>query len=237
MRTKGKKRYDIQFLDNNLLGLISMAQNWYQKASVQTAIVSGIFLLIGVAIPYLFKVPHLKYLIQELENSNLEKDSEIQKLETQLVPFKTIALERYTGPENERLNKLANQITTLSADIDALRKYNNVSELNVDGKPFSNSETITVTTPISSILEGTYTHEANTFNFRCDKKSDRKYDEVINKFPNFPFGYYFKAACLRKKNNKNWVSFAEKAIDILKLKFRGWLGQPKPLTFLIKTHN
>jgi hypothetical protein len=99
-----------------------MAQKWYQKASVQTAIVSGIFLIIGLAIPYLFKVPSLEDKIDKLEKENSDKTAEIQRLETQLTPFKTIALEKYTGPEQEALNKLAHEIEKLKNYVDPLKK-------------------------------------------------------------------------------------------------------------------
>jgi hypothetical protein len=42
-----------------------------------------------------------------------EKTAEIQRLETLLTPFRTIALERFTGSESEKLKQLANQITEL----------------------------------------------------------------------------------------------------------------------------
>ncbi len=99
-----------------------MVQKWYQKASVQTAIVSGIFLLIGIAIPYVFKVPALENKIAQLEKENFDKTAEIQRLETQLTPFKTIALEKYTGPEQEALRKLADELEKLKNYVDPLKK-------------------------------------------------------------------------------------------------------------------
>lgn len=51
--------------------------------------------------------------IVELRGKLRDKESEIQQLETQLTPFKTIALDRYTGSENERLQKLADRIREL----------------------------------------------------------------------------------------------------------------------------
>jgi len=90
-----------------------MAQKWYQKSSVQTAITSGVFFLIGIAIPLFLKIPALKSKIDRLEKENSDKTNEIQRLETQLTPFKTIALEKYTGSEQEALEKLAEDVKTL----------------------------------------------------------------------------------------------------------------------------
>ena len=51
--------------------------------------------------------------IPKLKNNISEKETEIQHLETQLTPFKTIALEKYTGTEQERLKKLSERIQEL----------------------------------------------------------------------------------------------------------------------------
>ena len=90
-----------------------MTQRWYKKASVQTAIISGIFFLIGIAIPYFLKVPELENKIEQLKKENFDKTSEIQRLETMLTPFRTIALEKYTGSEQETLRKFAKDLETL----------------------------------------------------------------------------------------------------------------------------
>ncbi len=90
-----------------------MTQKWYKKASVQTAIVSGIFLLVGIAIPYSLKIPELENKIEEMKKENLDKTAEIQRLETILTPFRTIALGKYTGSEQETLRKFARDLETL----------------------------------------------------------------------------------------------------------------------------
>jgi len=99
-----------------------MAQKWYQKASVQTAIISGVFLLIGIAIPTIFKIPALEIKIDQLENDNSAKTAEIQRLETQLTPFRTIAIEKFTGSEQEALRQLANELEILKNFVDPYKK-------------------------------------------------------------------------------------------------------------------
>ena len=44
-----------------------MTQIWYKKASVQAAIVGGIFLLIGISVPYCLKIPNLDVLLKTLK--------------------------------------------------------------------------------------------------------------------------------------------------------------------------
>ncbi|MCC6823052.1 MAG: hypothetical protein IT579_20165 [Verrucomicrobia subdivision 3 bacterium] len=92
-----------------------MAQKWYQKAGVQAAIVGALALIIVTLIPVALKVPRLESGNAELSRKLGEKTAEVQRLETLLAPFRTIALERYTGPENEALMKLASQIESLQA--------------------------------------------------------------------------------------------------------------------------
>jgi hypothetical protein len=95
-----------------------MAQKWYQKATVQGAIVAALALLIATLAPIALEVPSLKSDNAELNRKLTDKTADVQRLETQLAPFRTIALERYTGPENEALAKLASQIQLLQ-ELDA----------------------------------------------------------------------------------------------------------------------
>lgn len=102
-----------------------MAQKWYQKASVQTGLVAGVVLIIVTLIPFALQVPKLESENHNLRNELDGKTLEIQRLETLLIPFKTIALERYTGSEAEALRKLAKRLELIEQqvdDVDELRK-------------------------------------------------------------------------------------------------------------------
>jgi hypothetical protein len=193
-----------------------MPQKWYNKASVQTAIISGVFFLIGIAIPHFFQVPTLKDKIIRLEKENKDKDAEIQRIETQLVPFKTLALERFTGDESERLQKLAQEIETLQHDVVALRDYSDIASLNALGKPYEDGDVI-FNTPISIILESTWERKDGNLVMRRDEEAEKKYREVIRKFPKFPFAYYFVALCLRDKGDESWRKYAQDAVKILEI--------------------
>lgn len=104
-----------------------MAQKWYQKASVQVAIVTTIGVVIitfiTIGFPLLVETPKLKEENLQLKQNIQEKTIEVQRLENLLTPFKTIALERYTGSESDVLKKLAEQIIKLqSEDIENLKR-------------------------------------------------------------------------------------------------------------------
>jgi hypothetical protein len=49
---------------------------------------------------------------------------------------------------------------------------------------------------------------------RCIPTAIQKCKSVIDKFPQYPFSYYFIACCLKEKGNQSWVWYANKAKDI-----------------------
>ena len=60
--------------------------------------------------------------ISELQQKLSSKTVEILRLETQLTPFKTIALEKYTGSEQEALRKLASELEKVKNYINPFKK-------------------------------------------------------------------------------------------------------------------
>lgn len=88
----------------------SLPQPWYRKASVQTALVSGVFLTIVAVIVECSPKGRL-----EQENRRLVND--VQRLETQLAPFRAIAIERFGQNEEEALAKLAAQVEELQTEM------------------------------------------------------------------------------------------------------------------------
>ena len=113
-----------------------MAQNFFEKASVQVAIVSGIsgLLIAGVYIwnnrsqlkrdneNYVKDLKTKDDLINTLKQEIQKKTAEVQLLETQITPFKTIALEKFIGSEQEALRKLADELDELKNYVDPFKK-------------------------------------------------------------------------------------------------------------------
>ena len=103
-----------------------MAQKFYQKASVQVAIVAGVVAIIVAMMNIGFNYCDVKTQNRRLESENkslndatTKATAEIQRLETLLTPFRTIALEKFTGDEKEALRQLADQIVQLQAEDEA----------------------------------------------------------------------------------------------------------------------
>jgi len=191
-----------------------MAQKWYQKASVQTALVSGFVFLIGIAIPYLFKVPKLQDKISKLEKENVDKAAEIQRLETQLVPFKTYALEHYPGNEKEALSQLENKIKGIGNSVDAIKDYAEISKMDFSGSPYNLASPLQYSSTLTRMLKVCYEKKENAYYPRCGDDAEEAYKKVIESFPKFPFSYYQLALCLRDKGDESWKTYAEKAVDI-----------------------
>jgi len=103
-----------------------MAQKWYQSVGVRAALIVTIGGIIVASMNILHERSQLKRdvtdkdtRIAELTDQLSSIRSEVQRLETQLAPFKIIALEKYTGSEQETLRKLADEIQELK---DPLKK-------------------------------------------------------------------------------------------------------------------
>ena len=90
-----------------------MTQKFYQKASVQAAMVAAIGLIIVTVLTISHQRSQLKKDNARLQHENEEQTAEIQRLETLLTPFRTLALASYTLPEAQALRKLAEQIGLL----------------------------------------------------------------------------------------------------------------------------
>lgn len=63
-------------------------------------------------------VNELKQKVSDRDLTIQNKNAEIQRLETQLTPFRTIALEKHTGSEKEALRKLANELENVKKATD-----------------------------------------------------------------------------------------------------------------------
>lgn len=162
-----------------------------------------------------WRVDELEEATESLEKEIQKKDMEIQRLETLLTPFRTIAIERYTGSEAEALSKLADRIQELESTLIALRDYSEVARLGFLGAPFSAGPGIKISGPIPKMLEGTFTERNGKYYPLCGPETEAKYREVIEKYPKFPFTYYSLAVCLHSRGDETWRAYARNANEIL----------------------
>lgn len=87
-------------------------------------------MLTGVSQSWLsstLEAPKLRDEVKTLSADLTKKSAELQKLETEFVPFKTLALQYFTGTEAERISKLAMKLQDLQSGYLALAEKETVT--------------------------------------------------------------------------------------------------------------
>ncbi len=198
-------------------------RNFFKKHKIISSI--AILLIIALAVWNIYlqyadkRIKELEGTIIALNNELAKKTAEIQRLETQLVPFKTLALEKYPGSESQALANFSSELQGIKSQVDTIREYKDyveIARLDIAGLPFKATPPLTVSTAFSKMLEGTLDITDNTYTPRCGIDIEAKYKEIIAKYPKFPFSYYSLALCLRAREDKTWKDYALKAIEIFK---------------------
>jgi tetratricopeptide (TPR) repeat protein len=155
--------------------------------------------------------------IPSLNRKIEEQKGEIQLLETQLTPFRTIALERFSGTEAEALSKLAFQIKELESTVSTLQNYATIATYDIQGNPpgFGPGSDVEMHTPLSDLLRNCYTNLPNGHvQVLCTPEAEKKFLETIDKFPDFPFSYYALATCYKAQGQTKWRDYAVKGLAI-----------------------
>ena len=103
--------------------------------------------------------------------------------------------------------------------VDALKletDYSDVARLNMQGKPFPDGD-ITFDSPLSRMMDGTYTIEGTTLTFYRTADAGVRLRKVIADYPNFPFAHYGLALCLRDRGDRGWRAEIERAKQIFQI--------------------
>jgi len=101
----------------------------------------------------------------------------------------------------------------------AIRDYSAVALLDALGNPpnMGPGSDIKIQNELTSLLEGMFSIRNGKIHMRKDQEAEARYRKIIAKFPNFPFGHYFLALCLRDRGDPQWRGHAEHAVDILRM--------------------
>jgi|GEM_PF-6402199 len=125
------------------------------------------------------------------------------------------------GGLNEKVDYFLKNFDSTKATIEelaAIREaeigYHNIAMLNLIGKPFADGDLI-YNTPISKILEGSYTAIENNVTFHSDVEAMEKFRAVISLEPKFPFSYLALGVALRERGDSSWSIYLAKAEEIL----------------------
>ena len=117
------------------------------------------------------------------------------------------------------IRRLREQTSELEGDLDGLRRYRNVAGLNLLGLTGKYGAGLKESTPLSRALEGAYAETGDgpekTYTPVCDVEGVARLEQVISRFPNFPFARWAVAVCLRQARDALWRTHAERAMAIL----------------------
>ena len=115
---------------------------------------------------------------------------QIQLLETQLTPFRTIALERFNGTEAEALSKLAFQINDLESVVSTLQNYSAIATYDIQGNlpGYGPGSDIEMHTPLSDLLKDCFTNLPNGhIQAICTPQTEKSFWMRLINFPIFRF--------------------------------------------------
>lgn len=183
-----------------------MAHQFWRKETVQVAIVSASAVVLASVTPTLLQLPSVKRENENLRDELHGKTSEIQRLNILLTPFKTIALERYSGNEAEALAKLGLKLHDLQMGLETLSNYQGVARLGPDGKTGFVKEPLREESPLIYLLTDAWHEDAGRFAPTCTSEAIAKFEEAKRKFPDFPFLVLFVSPLLQK-SRKSRVAY------------------------------
>ena len=79
------------------------------------------------------------------------------------------------------------KIKLLQETAETTRDYLEIAQLDFNGSPYSINSALIYTTPLTKLLEGTYTVNGNHLQFLTGPDIEKKLMLVINENPLFPF--------------------------------------------------
>ena len=134
---------------------------------------------------------------------------------------------------NQQLGEAEKSAKTAKKQINDLSDYGEVATYNFDGLQKS-GQWLSPFTPVNKWAQGYLTVTDNNYLFNCKPDAMKHYQEIINKYPKFPFPYLALSGCLLKNQDPSWKKYAMKAKSILEITTKiplhskdhdGWLKQ------------
>ena len=115
----------------------------------------------------------------------------------------------------------------LPAQDRTLQEYAYVASLYPDGSDQHVNYPLTISGPLYDMLKGTYQLTGDNFFYKCDSKSLEVFKQVIQQEPEFPFSYFALAVCGKQSGTKDWITYAEKGLQIVQITTRVGVHKPE----------
>lgn len=151
------------------------------------------------------------------QNSTLlNSNSEVSNTNKDLIGQNTDMLSKI-GKYQSDIEERNKRIQSLEGEINNVKEYSYYATLDIYGRDVIVGNGLTFSSDLSNRM-GKVIDEVNGKLFvRNDKKSLPILDEVIEKYPNFPFGYFAKFNILKAFGDPAWKTYAKKAVDIFEI--------------------
>ena len=139
-----------------------------------------------------------------------------------------VALARERNPalsEKDALNEVVEELralrqatSDLGFELEGVRRYGSVAELNAFGLKGLAGSGLKESSPISRVLENAYIREEREGQVRifprCDTTGATAFDDAATLNPDFPFAYWGLAVCGYYRGDPSWRVHAEQAVTI-----------------------
>jgi cell division protein FtsL len=133
-----------------------------------------------------------------------------------------------------KLSEAENSAKTAKKQINDFSDYGEVATYAFNGYQQSGIH-LSPFTPVSKWTQGyLIVTDDNIYRFNCNADAIRHYQEIIDKYPKFPFPYIALSGCLLKNHDPTWRKYEIKAKSILEITTKiplhctvhdGWLEQ------------
>ena len=134
---------------------------------------------------------------------------------------------------HQQLKETEKSAKAAKKQINDLSDYGEVATYNFHGLQKS-GQWLSPFTPVNKWAQGYLTVTNNNYLFNCNPDAMKHYEEIINKYPKYPFPYLALSGCLLKNQDPSWKQYAMKAKSILEITTKiplhskdhdGWLKQ------------
>ncbi len=124
-------------------------------------------------------------------------------------------VEQKTRQADSKLKEADIKLKQIDDHVDAIMNYSDIAMIGPTGGLRFPGTSTTLGTEIMDILSDTVTETNGLPKFRTDSAAEKKYREVIKKYPRYPYGYLYLCDCLSQRqpfNYSEWKETADKGL-------------------------
>lgn len=109
------------------------------------------------------------------------------------------------------------KIQKLESDIDNVKEYSYYSTMDIKGQTINAGNGLTYSSDLSNRMKKLLIEVEGKSYVKNDLNNISQIDEVISKYPKFPFGYWARYNVLKAFHKPEWKADAKKCVEIFKI--------------------